>query len=43
MKGCNQEERLIEKLNKEGQGILILYTNGSNDIEIEYFTNKLNA
>ena len=43
MKGCNQEDRLIEKLNKEGQEILILYTNGSNDNEIEYFTNKLNA
>jgi hypothetical protein len=43
MKGCNQEDRLIEKINEECRELLILYTNGSNEKEISYFVTKLNG
>ncbi len=41
MKGCNQEDRLIEKINEECRELLILYTNGSNQSEINRFTKNL--
>ena len=43
LKGCNQEDRLIEKINEECRELLILYTHGSNEREVSYFVTKLNG
>ena len=43
MKGSNQEDKLIKKLNKEARDYFFLYTNGSSQEYIDKFVKKLNC
>ena len=41
LKGCKDEDRIVEKLNEEARDYFFLYTDGSNQSEINRFTKNL--